>query len=105
MSDCDPNRYVVRGVDDFLQRLDRLHENAAVAWDRDRVHELDGLITVSDPIEIEEIRSVGVLGYAVDDGRRIFRLMRLEVDPLGVRWIEFDRQVTMYRCLHARGVI
>ncbi len=87
----DPKRHLVRDVDDLRRRLEALHENAVVAWDRDRVSDLHDVIVVSDPVSDPGAVAVGVLGYAVDDGRRIFRLVRDEGDPLGARWVEFDR--------------
>lgn len=90
----DPTRYLVSDVDDLQRRLEVLHENAAVAWDRDRVSELRDVIIVSDPVHDPKIVAVGMLGYAVDDGQRIFRLVRDASDPLGVRWIEFERHLT-----------
>jgi hypothetical protein len=88
----DPDKHLVRNAVDLHQRLSRLHEHAAVAWDRDGMTVLDEVITVSDPIaDAGALRDHGVLGYAVDRGRRIFRLVRDEVNDLGIRWVEYDR--------------
>lgn len=88
----DPDKHLVRDAADLHQRLSRLHEHAAIAWDRDGMTVLDEFITVTDPIKDKDaIYQHRVIGYAVDRGRRIFRLVLDETNELGIRWIEYDR--------------
>jgi len=87
----DPDKHLVRDAADFQQRLSRLHEHAAIAWDRDGMTVLDEVVIVSDPIADAGALREHILGYAVDRGRRIFRLVRDAADDLGIRWVEYDR--------------
>jgi hypothetical protein len=85
----DPTRHLVTSSEDFLQRLGALHPSAAVAWDRDVAGTIDDRIIIAASSDLGAI-ALGILGYAVDLGGRIFRLVRVE-DDRAVEWRPWDR--------------
>lgn len=87
----DPSKHLVRDARDLLDRLAALHEHAAVAWDRDVATALGEEMIVA-PSTDPNVVHLGILGYAVDLDGRIFRLVRVVDDPLGVAWRFWDRR-------------
>lgn len=87
----DASKHLVRGPADLLDRLHALHENAAVAWDRDVATALGEHVIIATSTDPGAI-SLGILGYAVDLDGRIFRLVRADDDPLEIRWVRWSAQ-------------
>ncbi len=83
------SKHLVHGPDALLERLAVLHEHAAVAWDRDVAATLGDQIIVAPSKDAGAVH-LGILGYAVDLEGRIFRLVRMEGDPLGIAWLRWQ---------------